>query len=347
MPTERKRAIRTAAAWNADQTAMEALYGVGGYYTSLSLWEAGEQANLTTLDEIRTAVCYNDWPTGLVDELDINGWTTDATRYARVTVAGGHRHDGAPKSGFYMQKTSTASTLVFVRVAYTVLEWLDCEQLGSSGKFGIRHLTGGSPTFRNCISKNNTAANAAFYSDVNTGALATLIQCLAYDTPYGFGSSTATAFTALYNCVATNCSNHGFYVGGGFAVAKNCIAYNCGTGYRTVGFSDSNSSNNATTAVLGTYLPGTNGVSGITSAAFADAANNDFHLSSGSVLRGAGINLYSDFQTDIDGDTWPSSGAWDIGFDYYVAAGGSITINSITASNITQTGARITLGLTR
>lgn len=297
----------------------------GGDYTTLSAWEAGEQRNLVTADEIAVAVCYNDWPTGLVDELDINGWTTDATRYVKVTVAEGHRHNGTPKSGFHMKKTSTATTLVFVRHSYTVLEWIDAEQLGTSGKFGIRHLTATSPTFRYCISKNATAENGAFSFSVNG---ATLIQCFAYDTPYGFGNSLTTP-SGFYGCVAANCSNHGFYVGGGSVVAKNCIAYNCGTGYRTVGFSDANSSNNATSAVLGTYLPGADGVSGVTAADFANAAANDFHLSSGSVLRGAGANLYSDFTTDIDGDTWPSSGAWDIGFDYYVAAGGGVTVEPV------------------
>lgn len=313
----------------------------GGDYTTLSAWEAGEQRNLVTADQIATAVCYNDWPTGLVDELDINGWTTDATRYVKVTVAEGHRHNGTPKSGFHMKKTSTATTLIFVRHSYTVLEWIDAEQLGTSGKFGIRHLAGTSPTFRYCISKNATAANGAFSFDVSG---ATLIQCLAYDSAYGFSHTLATP-SGFFGCVAANCSNHGFHIGGGDVVAKNCIAYNCGTGYRTVGFSNANSSNNASSAASG--APGANAVYNVTSAAFSDAANNDFHLSSGSVLRGTGANLYSDFQTDIDGNTWPSSGAWDIGFDYYVAAGGGPTINSITASNITASGATITLGLTR
>ncbi len=229
-----------------------------------------------------------------------------------------------------------------MRHSYTVLEWLDCEQLGASGKYCIRHLTSDSPRFLNCIAKNATAANGAYVFNVPG---ATLVQCLAHASAFGFGS-TLGAPAALYNCMAANCSDHGFYVGGGGVIAKNCVAYNCGVGYRTSGFSEANSSNNATSAVLGTYLPGTNGVSGITSADFVNAAGKDFHLSAGSVLRGAGVNLYSNFTTDIDGDTWPSSGAWDIGFDYYVAAG-SLTINSITASNITSSGARITLGLTR
>lgn len=341
MPTERKRAIRSAAAWSANQAAMEAEYGVGNYYTTLSAWEAGEQANLTTLDEIRTAVCYNDWPSGLSDELDINGWTTDATRYVRVTVAEGDRHNGVPKSGFHIVKTSGASTLLFVRHGYTVIEWIDAEQTGATGKAGLRHLAGSSPTFKNCISKNATPTLPAFMFDVNG---ATLIQCLAYDSAYGFGSSTA-APAAFYNCIAANCSNHGYHVGGAAVVAKNCVAYNCGTDYRAAGFDESLSSNNASTSAMDT-CPGSGSVTGITSAAFAIAAANNFHLSASSVLRGAGANLYSVFTADVDGNTWPSSGAWDIGLDYYVAAGG-VTLNSLSVSNITYSGARFTVGLTR
>ncbi len=313
----------------------------GGDYTTLSAWEAGEQRNLVTADEIAVAVCYDDWPSGLSDELDINGWTTDATRYVRVTVAEGHRHNGIIGAGFHIRKEPTGSSVLINRHRYSRFEWLDVEQL-STGTFKYCYRAYAQPDvlFFSCIGKNRTATTdvGVFFSD--GGGSFQAWQCLAYESNIGFNP-------AAYhkNCVALSCGiGFGNSATSGAGVSRNCLAY----GSTTRGFSqnwnfNSTCANDASSDSSATW---TGCITGVTSAAFVNAASNDFHLSSGSVLRGAGVNLYSDFTTDIDGDTWPSSGAWDIGFDYYVAAGG-LTINSILASNITQTGARITLGLTR
>lgn len=334
MPTERKRAIRTAAAWGADQAAMEALYGVGGYYTSLSLWEAGEQANLTALDEIRTAVCYNDWPTGLVDELDINGWTTDATRYVRVTVAEGHRHNGTPGSGFHLRKSSSGSAMVLNRHRYSRFEWLDVEQQSTSTfRYCYRAFAQPDVVFYACIGKNRTQTTdiGCFFSD-SGGGMQTW-QCLAYGSVIGFNPNVFAK-----NCIAVGCGvGFGNSTTSGAGSSRNCIAYNCSQR----GFSQNWNFNGTCSndASSDTSASGTGSITGITSAAFADAANNDFHLSSGSVLRGAGVNLYSDFTTDIDGDTWPSSGAWDIGYDHYVAGGGGSEEELSATGAATATGA--------
>lgn len=336
MPTEHKRAIRTAAAWNADQTAMEALYGVGGYYTSLSLWEAGEQANLTALDEIRTAVCYNDWPSGLNNSVTAAGWTTDATRYVKITVAEGHRHNGIPGAGFRL--VTSAAVAFTISTTHTRVEWAELENTLATGF--VFDATVDNTTYQNVIGKLPAGGSGHVFS-LRAGSKHE--QCLAIGGNIGFRPSNDYRKGVYANCVAVGCAVGFRSAPSDLAEAKNCIAYNCTTGYQN-SFA-SGSTNNASSAASG--APGANPVHSITSADFANAAANDFHLSATSVLRGAGVNLYSDFQTDIDGDTWPSSGAWDIGFDYYVAAGGSLAINSITASNITQTGARITLGLTR
>ena len=311
----------------------------GGDYTSLSAWEAGEQRNLVTADQIETAVCYNDWPTGLVDELDINGWTTDATRYVRVTVAEGHRHNGAPGSGFHLRKNSSGSSMVLNRHRYSRFEWLDTEQL-STGTFKYCYRAFSQPgvVFFACIGKNQTvtADIGCFVSD-SGGAMQTW-QCLAVESNIGFNPNTFAK-----NCIAAGCGvGFGNSSTSGAGVSRNCVAYNC----TTRGFSQNWNFNGncANDASSDTSASWTGCKTGVTSAAFVNAAGNDFHLSAGSVLRGAGVNLYGDFQTDIDGDTWPSSGAWDIGFDYYVAASGGISWSSLTASNITQTGARLTLG---
>lgn len=338
MPTERKRAIRTASAWSADQAAMEALYGVGGYYTSLSLWEAGEQANLTTLDEIRTAVCYNDWPSGLDDNVTVAGWTTDATRYAKITVADGHRHDGTPGTGFWITRTGTQQ-VVRSGQAGTVVEWVDAFTNATSFTDARAFYFTNTGVIRNCIARSAHTANALNHC-LDTVSNAVRVECCLVVGGYN-GIRTVGP---LLNSVAT-----GAVVGvtrSQGLVVKNTVAYGNTTNWGS-GTYDAASSNNATGSATDDTPNANAGITGVTAADFANAAANDFHLSSGSVLHGAGVNLYSDFTTDIDGDTWPSSGAWDIGYDYYVEAGGPITITGITASLVTSSSARITLGVTR
>jgi len=49
----------------------------GGDYTSLTAWEAGEQADLVALDRVAVAECYDF--ESVESPISINGWTTDVT----------------------------------------------------------------------------------------------------------------------------------------------------------------------------------------------------------------------------------------------------------------------------
>lgn len=332
MPTESRKAIRTAAAWAANQAAMEALYGVGGYYTTLSLWEAGEQRDLTASDEVAVAVCYNDWPTGLSNTVSISGWTTDATRKIVLTVAEGHRHTGVPKTGFYM-RTSANFAHVISCSANSEIEWFDVENTASAG-FAF--------TFPRVIKNSLAKAGPEREAFRQSQSYSVFHNCLAYGGSVGFQCNAFTSPTLL-NCVATGCTKGFVSEGGGTAfVFKNCVGYGNTTDWS--GTASASSTNNASSN--GTP-PGSNPITGITSAAFVDAAGLDFHLAAGSPLIGAGANLYSDLQIDIDGDARPSTGAWDIGFDHYVASGPSApTLTMLTTTNITVSGARHSLTLT-
>ena len=310
----------------------------GGDYTTLSAWEAGEQRNLVTADEIAVAVCYNDWPSGLNDNVTVAGWTTDATRYVKITVAEGHRHDGAPQSGFWITRT-TAAQVVRSGQTGTVIEWVDAFSNNTSATDGRAFYLTAAGTVRNCIARSAYTGSSTINFCLDSTAASDVIGCLSIG-----GYNGVRTNGRILNCVVTGATLG--VVRSSLLTVKNTVSYNNTTNWGS-GSYDAGSSNNATSSATDDTPNANVGITGVTSADFANAAANDFHLSSGSVLRGAGVNLYSDFTTDIDGDTWPSSGAWDIGFDHYVAAGGSLTIDSITASNITSSGARITLGLTR
>ena len=56
--------------------------------------------------EIEIAECYNDWTDGLEDYLNINGWTTDNTRYIKIYTPASERHNGTASQGFKIKKST-------------------------------------------------------------------------------------------------------------------------------------------------------------------------------------------------------------------------------------------------
>lgn len=306
----------------------------GGDYTSLSAWEAALPASLVAVDEQHTAVCYNDWPSGLSETIvDVSGVTTDATRYPRIEVAAGHGHGGISRAGFWITANSGSNTVspFALNVPYAVAEGIEVnnERLSPSAAvifgaantevYGAIVTTGGSGGlgFMGGGTNGNHTDWAQFYN------------CMAIGMATGFGStvSARTKYKA-YNCASVNNGTAGFYSGSTDKCwTKNCVAYSNGTGY-----SGTRDTTNSTHCASGDTSASvfTGGITNITSAEFVDAANGDFHLAAGSQLIGAGTNLYANFDHDIDGDIRPSSGAWDIGFDHYVAGGGGTASGGVT-----------------
>lgn len=312
----------------------------GGDYTSVSAWEAGEQGDLVTADEIRVAECYNDWPSGLANTVIVDGSTTDATRYLVIRAAAGQAHTGTPGSGFWMYSFSAALSAIDVRDQYTRIEYIEARVTSTASGFarGI-YLTGGSAnsSILGCIAESLAASGSAIQL-VSGSSNLTVRASIATAGLYGFRAG-ATTHT-IDNCLAANCAT-GFDASAA-ALVRNSTAYNNTTNWN--GTWDASSTHNAT-STGSDDAPGGDSVISVDSADFVDAGAEDFHLASGSALIGVGTNLHSDFTTDIDGDTWPSSGAWDIGPDSYVSAGGPPTLAAITASNITTTGARLTVAV--
>lgn len=289
-------------------TVTSTIRASGGDYTTLSAWEAAKQGNLVTADQVQVAECYDDWASGLSDSVIIDGSTTDSTRYMKVTVAVGHRHTGLPQTGFYIANAAAGAGIIKASDDYSIVEWADVSNTGVFGH-GISIDNAGC-IVRHCIARSTATSSFLLVNG-------TAHNCLAYGGVFGY-SVNATG-VSLFNCVASGYSNTGFNVGTWSPVVKNCVAYNNTTNYS--GTFDATSANNAT-STGSDDAPGGSSVYGIASANFVNAAGNDFHLATGTnSLVGAGVNLYSTFTTDIDGDTWPSSGAWDIGFDYRTGGG--------------------------
>ena len=295
----------------------------GGDYSLISTWEAAQQRDLVAADEVAILECYNDWPSGLNDSVDINGWTTDATRKIIVRSAAGQCHDGTPGYGFYISKSLTWGKIVRVNTPNVLIQGIEARNTAGAGSAFYCGLNSWSVLFDRCIgqSKGGTG-EAAFYL-----ARESAHNCLARGVSgagQGYGHSTGGSWYGFkaYNCVAEGLT-YGFGVGNGAsenesADKRNCVAYGCTTGY-IIGSGHGASTNNAASDGATNTPPGTSPyTSNVASGDFEDTASKNFHLASGSGLIGKGANLYTSLTVDVDGDEWPASGAWDIGFDHFV-----------------------------
>lgn len=289
----------------------------GGDYTSLSAWEAGEQADLVTADEISVAECYHDWPGGLEDNVTIAGWTTDSTRYPKITVPSSDRHTGVLKSGanytgFTILGASYNVSCVVLQQDYAVCEYVAAEQTSGGSLGHVFYQLNENSRIHGCI---GTTSNSIVF--------------------YQLGWVTSS--------IAHDAGTVGFFAGGNAAKVSNCSAIGCATGFegqnnRSVEFENCLGSgntiadftlNNSNTAI---YCASSDASADDKGGAgnrinqtftFSDAASDDYHLAAADAgAKGYGTNLYTDFTHDIDGDEWPAAGAWDIGADYYAGGGG-------------------------
>ena len=312
-------------------TVIKTIRASGGDYSLLSTWEAANQGDLVTADEVRVAECYNDWPSGLNDAVNIDGSATDATRYMAITVAAGHRHTGKPDTGFRIVRSAAYTAVVLFNDPYCRASWLDVRNTGYEGSTAIRQngSNGSNSRVSRCIGR--TTGTVAYVSCF--AGLAYTYQCLALGGVQGFQGTGTYGTFEMVGCVASG-STTGFVLDspGTAKRVANCVAYNCTTNYSGT-FDAALSGNNASTS--GT-MPGSSNVSGVTSSDFVDASGHDYHLAGGSALIGMGANLYTLITEDVDGDAWPSSGAWDIGFDYYVASGHTISVGQVTETDSAQ-----------
>jgi len=324
VPTEVKHALRTTAAWSADQAAMEAIYGVGGYYTTPAAWDAAQQRDIVAADEIAILEVYDDWPSGAaINYLDLLGWTADATRQLIIRAAPGEEYDVATDTGAHI--TGGTGYLLIARAG------------------------------TNCVIEDIkfTAAGSSYHV-VDAGWLYDVVLNRCYiEGTKGAGASAVNhsiiknaGYYSLKSCVANNCviiSEVGYGAYSGQMPVRGTECHNVAIYNETVGgygsFYDCTGDYNA---AEDTSAPGANSIDSITTAEFEDYAGGDYHLASGSQLIGAGDNLIvsgglSSPQYDIDGQQWPDTGDWDIGFDYRVGGGSAQSITGNVLFNNTPT----------
>jgi len=304
-----KYAIRTSTGWSANQAEMEALYGVNGYYTLLSVWEDDLPTNLVTVKEKYILECYNDWSPDLVDGVYFDITTTDFERTVIITGAeldgteGPSRFTGDITEGFFLRSLSVSfstppdyAIIQNMRMkasnnciqAYDPIKYVTMQNnfITSNNDYGGAGIVFSQSYSNNCIIRNN------LIKKVGTGISV-------YDENY------------VYNNICVD-NNYGYYIGDTSIAYNNIGINNINT---DISFSGSATLlNNATSDTTGQ-------ITGITSTEFVDYDNDDYHLANSSQLNRAGRNLIENGelpspQYDIDDNLYPDTGYWDIGFDY-------------------------------
>ncbi len=167
-----------------------------------------------------------------------------------------------------------------------------------------------------CILRGNgIVGGSGATGDWGNGVI-TVQNCLSYDNyTSGFEVGDENISWIIRNCTSAN-NGYGYNDdAGGIMTCTNCLSY----GNTTADFSGAitatySASSDATVPV------GTGNLSGqVFSFVDPTGTPKDFHLKYGDTgARTHGTNLSIYFTTDIDGDTRPPTGTWDIGSDQYI-----------------------------
>jgi len=279
--------------------------GYSADYTSLAGWEAGEQRDLTSSDEIEVALCrtYNgDNDTG--GQVYITGWTTSATQYIEIKADTGYECEATPDGDGYTVLQQSGGDLIYPREAYVYIK-------------NVRFLSAATPTGNLLVGRDQTEAiytNCVFaYQDSHSNfedldsADSVFKNCVFINTDYILGRSE----DEFYNCAVYSDfeANRGI---------RDSSVYN------TVIYFPQGSRFNNFYSCTGDYnagsdttAPGANSLDNQTENDLdfvsLTAGSENLHIESTSNLVGEGYAYADALSEDFDGDTWGSPPA--IGID--------------------------------
>ena len=303
----------------------------GEDYNTLSLWEDAKDGDLVTDKQIRTAAVYDDDGT-LVDSPIIDGSTTSASYYMKVTSPVAERHDGTSGSGAYINNTGRDYT-IDIRDNYTIIEWLELSK-NSTHNRGVLFITAADETtIRNNIVRDSFDTDGG---GVQQGILIVTNQMESGYTTYiydnfvynldGGGITTRSyddIINYVYNNTVLNCGGTGLQSRA--AGATDYYVNNISMGNESADYADT-----AGNVFTNNISEDTTGNVGLQEKVIGDqfvnstAGSEDAHLKTGSDAIDAGDDLGTTplgVEIDIDGRDRDAEGdTWDIGADEYVAS---------------------------
>ena len=336
-------AILFASTAHATTTVTKTIKSSGGDYTSLSAWEAGQQADITSAtgnDTIQVAECYNFTDTTFVR---IDGWTTSATNYIKIYTPTAQRHNGTASTGYKIRVTDQAaldSREEYVRIDGLILQH-DGPMTGDSAPLTLNaHTYDVSNDVRvsNTIviganegTVRETGIRADGATNLNLDIWNTVVYNIGvgdgggsfYNSAFYFGGSTLNA----YNNVLIGGGAYGMVRTAGTVVVKNTYAKGSTAAYTgTMTLTTSASSDATGTSGLQNVAADTTTFTNVT------GGSEDYHLpGTGSPLYHVGTDTSGDsapvdFATDIDGDAYyDTGGVRSIGIDEYIAVASNET----------------------
>lgn len=313
------RYVNTASSAGGDGTTNE-ITGANRAYATLTEWEANEQTDLVAAGDVHIVYCEGS---AADEKASVDGWTVDADNKIIIEVLQENRSPGAYSESHYrIESGSSSPSALTIKEDYTEVYGVQVKTTRTSGSAeGLELDRVSECKIGYCIvvlDLSSSAFGYAVYMDSTTGG-----NKIFRNIVYGTGSvQTMRAFSGANSPVGTDTlyNNTAYYGSTGTEqfneFCKNNIFINfsseCFGG--TVAGSDYNVASDAT-------APGANSVQNVDiGTQFADTASGseDLHLVAGSDAVGAGVNLGSPYNIDIEGITVPES--WDIGADQLCAA---------------------------
>ena len=352
------------------------LDGITGTFASGEAIEVDGSNYVTSSDAgdspIAVLECYDDWPSGLNNDLTLTGWTTGASNSITIKSATGEGHGGVIGAGFFVAPTGQHERVLEIYQAYVTIQDISIKPNFAGGAGSVRAAIAFNAfshyvTIERVIvtALAGAAAGKTHGIFVNTGAIeADIRNCL-----FDFSAITSGPTTGYPSVFYVNRNTFVFQgparisnntsiaadsfistpngTSGAYAnVFKNNICYGLVSlfGDSYVGSVSETYDYNATN--LSTVAVGTNWVYNVASTDFVDYAGGDYTPASGGALVDAGADLSGTFTDDITGAT--RGATFDIGA-YKAAAGGGVTHSTldITLGSYIATGNSVDLSVTR
>lgn len=323
---------------------MATIKASGGDYTTVALWEADTDNDLTGAGEVIGEI-YDVNTTSLTT---IAGATnTSSTNFRHLTVNSAYRHAGVWDTGkTNFQASSGASSVITISEAFFTLSYQQVKNTSGSPSGAIQISNVASVKINNCLGWTGGIGglddNSGLYI---TGAGSTGIvvrNSIFYTARNGIYGNNGSQTWTLENCTTVG-GTYGVRTENGLTVTiKNHYSggntsndYDAAGG---IGWSTWSQPWTATTCACEDSITETgltNGVAFSTSNfTNVTAGSYDLSLPSGSALIDAGTDLSGSFTIDIAGNT--RSGTWDIGAFERVSAGA--IVGRLVASKLLRGG---------
>ena len=306
----------------------------GEDYDTLTLWEDAKDGDLVTETRQETAECYDD-DGDLDDAVTIDGSTTNAAYYMKITVPVGERHNGTAGTGFCLNSSANNNT-ININDFYCVVEWLEIKDWTGYAGWDTRYaiislLVSAKSTVKNNIihdSGNDTrnVQHGMYFIRENYVYNNIVYNISGYGIHFNnYGSNIDVFNNTVYNYNTKNNSYQGIEFGNDdLGDCKNNLVIAGTNGGNCFAFGgithDYNASSDATATGANSLDSGDGTPPSTSDFVSVTGGSENLHLVSTAVEIDEGVDLGSIANIDINGRDRDAEGdTWDIGADEYVS----------------------------